>query len=155
MINKAVMGITTEEIPAALKNLLTTEQAQELLNLIADFHKTTRRVHGDLGKFDDVIITREGKVRLIDPEWERIGNQTPQGELESTYRFLANNLGIGDLKMPETISEEEAARGLSEFKAGVLDRIELDPVFSSRVKRFKDVKVEIKADDNSLWVKPL
>ena len=42
-----------------IQRVISKEQAQELLDKIAEFHKGTGRVHGDLGHLDDVFIDSE------------------------------------------------------------------------------------------------
>ena len=54
--------------------IISREQAQELLDKVVEFHNGTGRVHGDLGHWDDIIVEPDGKIRLTDPEWERIGD---------------------------------------------------------------------------------
>jgi len=136
---------TTKE---KLQRVISREQAQELLDRIAEFHKGTGRVHGDLGHFDNVVIDPEGKIRLIDCEWERIGNQTPASELQSVYEYLTEECGFSDLSLPETISSEEASANLERFMKEVIEKVEMDPVIGPKVLKYKDQKVDIKISEN-------
>lgn len=152
LIDKATRNLgrdsSMEDYKKARAGILTKEQGQELLDKIAEFHSKTKRVHGDLGHFDDVILTKDGKIRLIDPEWERIGNITPQQELESTQEFLEKRLFIKGLSVPNTISAEEAEEGLSKFKDEARQEFERDPLIGGRLLRFKNTLTDIKIGEN-------
>jgi len=125
--------------------ILSPVQAQELLNKVAEFHKGTGRVHGDMGHWDDIIIDPEGKIQITDPEWERIGDQNPHGELQSLYDFFKGQ-GYTDLNLPETIPDDIAAKNLDDFKREVMENLVIDPVFH-RIDRYKDQTVEVKISE--------
>lgn len=137
-----------------IQRVISKEQAQELLDKIAEFHKGTGRVHGDLGHLDDVVIDSEGRIRLTDPEWERIGSQTPSSELKGIYDYLTENAGYNDLILPETITDEEADKNLIDFMNSVILKVEMDPVVGSKITKFKDQEVDVKiAEDGQVLVK--
>ena len=139
-----------------LQRVISKEQAQELLDRIAEFHKGTKRVHGDLGHMDDVIIDNQGKLRLTDPEWERIADQTPSGELQGVYDYLTKEGGFTDLVLPETISDEEARLGLAQFIDEVKQKVKMDPVIGFKVLKVKDSQVEIKTSEaGDIFVKQI
>jgi hypothetical protein len=134
--------------------ILSREQAQELLDKVVEFHKGTGRVHGDLAHFDDVIVDSYGKIRLTDPEWERIGEQTPSQELASLYEFFTKFAGYKDLVLPETISDEESRKNLDNFEREVVEKVEINPLIGSSILKFKDQEVDIKiGDDGTVLVK--
>lgn len=131
-----------------LQRVISKEQGQELLNKIVEFHKETRRVHGNLGKLDNIIIDSLGKIRLIDPEWEKIGDQTPGGELKDTFLYLTQEYGFTGLTLSGTISDNEAKDGLKEFTQSVIAKVEMNPVIGSKIIKFKDQKVDLRMTEN-------
>jgi len=144
------------EISASEKwnRILSREQAQELLDRVAEFHKGTGRVHGDLGHWDDVVVEPDGRIRLTDPEWERIGGQTPSGELKSLYDFFTGVAGYKDLVLPGTISDEESQKNLQDFEQKVVGKVEMDKVIGQRIIDYRDRQVDIKiGEDGKVLVK--
>lgn len=131
-----------------IQRVISREQAQELLDRIVEFHKGTGRVHGDLGHLDDVIIDQKGKIRLVDPEWERIGDQTPSSELHGVFNYLKEEAGYDDLILPETISDEEAQKNLNDFIRDVIQKVEMDPVIGFKITKYKDQQVEVRINDD-------
>ncbi len=109
--------------------IISKSQAQELLNKVAQYHQTTQRVHGDLATAkgpENIMLDENGKIRICDTEWERIGEQTPKNELLSVFDWLTQNLKIEGLELPETISDEAAIVGLNSFIEKVRSRVEFD-----------------------------
>lgn len=128
------------------KGILSADQVQDLIDKVAEFHRGTGRVHGDLGHWDDIIITPEGEIRITDPEWERIGDQTPQSELQSLYDFFTRQ-GYSNLSLPETIPDDVAIKNLNDFRSKVLENLVIDPV-SHRINKYKDQKVNVKISED-------
>jgi hypothetical protein len=153
MLNNKKNDLETQDNSVAMKNLLTTEQAQAILSLTADYHKETGRVHGDLTTtkgMENIMFQDDGTPRLVDTEWERIGDQTPQSELEGLHEFFSKNMEIKNLKKPTTIGDEEAQRNLDNFEKEVEEMIERDSVYKNRIIKFKDQKAEFKVEDGQL-----
>ena len=154
MVNQEFNKNRDVEISAPEKwaRILSREQAQELLDKVVAFHKGTGRLHGDLGHWDDIIVEPDGKIRLTDPEWERIGDQTPRGELASLYEFFTEKAGYKDLILPETISDDEARINLEKFKEETMKKVEIEEFASIRtsieITGFKDQQVDVKIGDN-------
>jgi len=129
LVNKRTAGWTAEirdpnglgfidnsvDINDLIRGTLTKDQAQQALNDLAEFHRVTGRAHGDLGQTKDIIVEEvTGRLRFIDPEWERFGDQTPQGEMDSFHNYMERLCGE-ELVKPETISAEEQTRRLGKF----------------------------------------
>ncbi len=138
-----------------IQRVISKEQAQELLDRIAEFHKGTGRVHGDLGHLDDFTIDSEGKIRLTDPEWERIGNETPAGELKGIYDYLTENAGYDGLILPETIRDEDARNNLEQFMEEVINKVEMDLVIGSKVTKYKEQGIEVRVNEGEIQIKEI
>jgi len=141
LINEATKGFTPDQYRERLGGVISREQAQQLLDNVAEYHRITQRVHGDLATskgLENIILDEEEKIRIIDTEWEKIGTQTPQSELENLHSWLTNNFKIEGLNLPQTISDEAAEEGLRQFKEEVNDMIVRDSVFKNRVVGFKE-----------------
>jgi hypothetical protein len=138
--------------------ILSREQAQELLNRVAEFHKGTGRLHGDLSHWDDIIVEPDGKIRLTDPEWEKIGDQTPHQELAGLYEFFTEKAGYKDLILPETISDDESRINLEKFKKEVVEKVDIEQSsfakLGSEITGCKDQQIGVKiGDDGTVLVK--
>lgn len=141
-----------EEFRQAMHKLMSPEQAQDLLNKVAEYHRVTGRIHGDLATtkgYENIMITADGEVRIIDTEWERLGDQTPQGELRGLFDLLTNNLGIQGLQLPQTISAEEAEANLAAFKQEVREELIFNSAHTS-VIGFKGNSLQVKVEDDGL-----
>lgn len=148
LVNKAFNTNTdkTKTSSQIWKEILSPNQAQSLLDRLAEFHKGTGRVHGDMGHWDDIVVEPDGNIRITDPEWERIGDQTPHGELQGLFDFFKDK-GYSDLSLPETIPDEAAAKNLDDFKLEVLENLDIDPVFH-KISKYKDQKIDVKISDD-------
>lgn len=130
--------------------VISNEQAQQLLNTVAEYHKVTNRVHGDLATAkgtDNIMVAENGEIRILDTEWERIGTQTPESELRDLYDFLTRNLGLGELNLPSTITAEEASVGLNRFKDEVNSMLTRDDVHRHNVVKING-SMEVKLSDS-------
>lgn len=157
LVNRATEGAVSEQYKEKLNGLLSKEQAQNILDQVAEYHKITSRVHGDLVTSkgpENIMIDEAGKVRILDTEWEKIGSQTPQSELTQMHSWLTTNFGIEGLTMPETISDEEAENGLNSFLDEVDEMLVMDSVFRNRVIGFKEDAPEVKvAEDGGILIR--
>lgn len=158
-LNDLIQGVYNAQNPnrygsieVDFKNMLTPAQGQQILDRVAEFHRETGRVHGDLGKPQNIFLTAEG-VRFIDPEWERVDGLTPQQELDGMYEYLTSAIGLQDLKKPETISTEDAERNLDDFRQEVHNMLEKDQV--GKILRFKECKVSITSNSHDILVKEI
>jgi len=128
------------------KTILTENQVQSLLDKVAYFHKQTGRLHGDLAHAGNIVVSAEEDIRLVDPEWERIADNSPQKELKGLYDSFREH-GYDNLTLPETISDEQARKNLIKFNNEVIENLELDLIFGNVVK-YKDQKVKVKISED-------
>lgn len=140
-----------EEQNEALKNLLSKDEAQKLLDRIAEFHRITGRVHGDLFKPENIFITPDGDIRLIDPDWLQAESYPPEHELTAYYDYCTKALGIEGLTQPETISAELAEQNFANFTAEVRSKL-VQSKSSSDVEGYKENgrKVRLGEEDSIL-----
>lgn len=139
LIDSATYGLEPDRIMDAIKNIMSKDQAQQLLYTVAEYHWTTGRVHGDLANYKNIIIEESGGVRIIDTGWERVGSQTPELELSNLHLWLTDNVGIEGLTIPTTISNEESILGIQRFKDEVEQQLIIDPAFNHVVGFKTDV----------------
>ena len=148
VVNREFHNRGSEDPREVWARVLTPTQVQELLDKVAEFHRVTGRVHGDLGHWDDIIIEPDGGIRITDPEWERIGDQTPRGELGSLYSFFTETAGFENLVLPDTISDEKARENLDRFKEEVVEKVESNNELGIGKIRFRDQKIDIKIGED-------
>lgn len=130
------------------RTIFTQEKAQSLIDLIAEFHHVTGRAHGDLAWLNNIILDDNGSIRLLDPVWgERFVNN-PEEELGGMYRWVTNVLEAKEIKLPQTISQEESNQRVKEFIQEVENILVKDE--SNKIIGLKGTKVKIKAVDNQV-----
>lgn len=135
---------SSQERKNALRKVISKEQAQELINLTAEYHKTTGRVHGGLDNPKNILITADNHIRFLGTEWERELELTPQAELEGLHKFLTEELGIEGLEIPETTSSEKADDNSRRFKVQVRDLLGFEPPTSDKVIGYKTPNLSAK-----------
>ncbi len=156
-INEEKVAVIQEDLEhRAMVGMLTKDQGQQLLDKVAEYHVRGQRVHGDLVTakgWENIMITESGEVRIVDTEWEKIGDQTPQQELESLYKALAFKFGIKGLTLPQTISDQEAEIGLQNFKDSVSELFEKDEI--GKISGISTSTIEAKQSvDGKILIRP-
>ncbi len=157
-VAEKIKGFTLEQMMLngtsdAENSILSRDQAQSLLDTIAEYHRVTGRVHGDLVTAkgpENIMIDENGKVRLLDTEWERVGLQTPELELRDMSKWLFEKFGFGDLVVPETISDQAARANLDNFLAEVEQMTVRDSRYNRIILGFKDNVLNVRVSDGRL-----
>ncbi len=108
--------------------VITTDQGQKLLNLVAEFHHTTQRVHGDLSTTkgpENFIIDLKGNIHILDIPCSRIKSE-PQKELSDLHAWLTNTLKVPNLKLPSTIKDGISEQTIAKFEDEIMSQIKRD-----------------------------
>jgi hypothetical protein len=122
------------------RQIVTLEVAQKIIDSLAEFHIVTGRPHADALDWSNFMITEEGEIAILDPNWQMVGhgvdgngsrivwedvgsvfNTTPYEELfgmHSSFKYvdgyelrLPNTIKFDDGRDPDNIEYAEPAAG--------------------------------------------